>query len=469
MPAAALAAALTLGLLAGCTSGPNPLADAAKVPETFQAARTTQATDISRWYARFGSGELNKLVGEANIGNLDVAIAVAQLMQADAQVQIAAAALFPTINYSDTSQRAQSSGTTVPGTIAQPVQRNSFSKVISASYVLDIWGQNRDALQAAVRTATASAYQIETVRLTALASVVNNYLTYAANRERVAVGGENLANAERVLRVIRDRRAAGTASELDEAQQQSLVEGQRASIATLRQTAETSRIAIALLLGQPAQTVDLKVRRVRSLTVPRIAPGIPATLLARRPDIRDAERQLAAGEANVEVARKAFLPTIQLTGQAGYQSAALSTLLRPESFIYSIAAGITQPIFDGGRLRGQMALSEAQRQQLLETYRRAIVTALSDVETALVAVRETRRREAAQRLAVIAARRAFTLSEERLRAGTIDLTTLLTTQNTLFSAEDTLIQVRLARLQAAAALFQALGGDWDEALIYTTE
>lgn len=457
--------ALALAVLGGCGKPIDPIRDAAIVPAKFQNTKSTKATDISRWYARFGSGELNNLIAEANIGNLDVAIAVSQLMQADAQVQVAAAALFPTISYSDTSQRSQSSGTNVPGVITSPTQRNSFTKVIQASYVLDIWGQNRDSLEAAVRTATASAYQIETVRLTALANVVNNYLVYAANRERVTVGSNNLANAERILQVIRERKAAGTASELDEAQQQTLVEQQRATLAPLRQTAQASRIAVALLLGQPAQTVDLKITRVRSLSVPKVAPGIPATLLVRRPDIRNAERQLAAAEANVEVARKAFLPTIQLTGQAGYQSAALNTLLRPESFIFTVASGITQPIFDGGRLRGQLNLSEAQRQQLLETYRRAIVTALSDVETALVAVRETQRREAAQRMAVIAARRAFALSEERLRAGTVDLTTLLTTQNTLFQAEDTLLQARLARLQAAASLFQALGGDWDETLI----
>ncbi len=127
-----------------------------------------------------------------------------------------------------------------------------------------------------------------------------------------------------------------------------------------------------------------------------------------------------------------------------------------------MAAGVTQPIFEGGRLRGQLALSDAQRQQLLETYRKSIVSALSDVETALIAIRENAARESAQRLGVAAARRAFTLSEERLRAGTIDLTTLLNVQITLFQAEDTLIQIRLARLQAVAGLFAALGGDWEE-------
>jgi outer membrane protein TolC len=189
---------------------------------------------------------------------------------------------------------------------------------------------------------------------------------------------------------------------------------------------------------------------------------LPTTLLLRRPDIRSAEESLASADANVSVARKAFLPSIQLTGQTGFQSALLSALLRPESFVYTVAAGVTQPIFEGGRLRGQLALTEAQRQQLLESYRKSIVAALTDVENALIAMRENAARERAQRLAVAAARRALTLSEERLRQGTIDLTTLLNTQSTLFQAEDTLIQIRLARLQAAASLFAALGGDWEE-------
>ena len=171
---------------------------------------------------------------------------------------------------------------------------------------------------------------------------------------------------------------------------------------------------------------------------------------------------MLADDANVDAARKAFLPTITLTGNVGYQSALLSTLLRPESLIWSVAAGVTQPIFEGGKLRAQLKLSEAQRQQLLETYRKAILSALTDTENALIAVQEDRRREAAQRLAVEASQRAFDLSEQRLREGTIDLTTLLTTQNTLFQAQDSLIQIRLARLQAVVSLFQAIGGDWDD-------
>ncbi|MBS0243771.1 MAG: TolC family protein [Proteobacteria bacterium] len=452
----------------GCSKDPFLPTITFAVPANFEAAKSTKPAHVSRWWARFGSEELNRLMTTADFENLDIAIAVAQLRESEAQIDIAGAALWPQLTYSDNNQRSQSSGTSIPGIIAKPVARNSFSKVVNASYVVDIWGQNRATLEAAIRTATASAYQVEVVRIAARANVVNNYLLHAANWERVGVAQRNLTNAERVLRVIRERQSAGTASELDVVQEVTLVEQQRASIPLLRQAAEQARVALAVLIGLPAQAVQLSGKKVRALKIPPVSPGLPSELIVRRPDVHQAEEQLASADANVEVARKALLPTITLTGQAGVQSALLSTLLRPESFIYSVAAGLTQPIFDGGRLRAQVRLSEAQRQQLLETYRRSIVTALTDVETALIAVREEARREAAQQAAVVAARRAFELSEARLNQGTIDITQLLATQNTLFQAEDLLIQVRLSRLQAIAQLYQALGGDWQEPVIPTS-
>jgi outer membrane protein, multidrug efflux system len=451
-----------LMLAPGCTRDAFEPSLTFAVPPRFEAARSTKPAHVSRWWTHFGAGELNALMESANIDNLDIAVAVAQLAQADAQARITGAALFPTIGYADNNSHSQLSGTTVPGHINPPTQSTSLSKVINASYVLDVWGQNRDALEAALRTASATAYMIEVVRLTTQANVVNNFLLCVANRERVTVATDDLNSAMRILGVIQQRRAAGTAADLDVAQQQTLVENQRATIPPLRQAAEAARIALAILLGRPAQSVHLKARSTRRLSLPSVSPGLPSSLLVRRPDIRSAEEQLASADANVDVARKAFLPTIQLTGQAGFESALLSTLLRPESFIYTIAAGVTQPIFEGGKLRGQLALSQAQREQLLEAYRKSIVQALSDVENALTAIRENAARERAQSNAVAAARRAFVLSEDKLRQGTIDITTLSTVQITLFQAEDALIQARLARLQSVASLFQALGGDWEE-------
>jgi NodT family efflux transporter outer membrane factor (OMF) lipoprotein len=398
----------------------------------------------------------------ATAQNLDIAVALARIDQAEAQSLIARAALFPILDYRFDALRSQTSGTTEPVIIRKPMLRNSFIKALDASYALDIWGRNRDLLNAARFTEEASIYQAEVVRLTAQVGVVNSFLQYAAAMERVSIATENLRSAQRILGVIRDRITAGTASELDVSQQESLVEGIRASIPPLRLSAHTFRTALAVLLGRPPEGFALRIRRLGGIRTPTVSPGIPSELLVRRPEVRNAEALLASAHADVEAARKALLPSIQLTGQAGIQSAALSTLFRPESVISTIAATVTQPIFEGGRLRAQIELTQAQRQELLEIYRKSIVTALTDVENALIAIRENTARTAAERTAVESARRAFELSEERLRQGTIDLITLLNTQTTLFTAEDLLVQDRLSVLLAVVSLFQALGGDWDD-------
>ena len=451
--------------LGGCSKDTFEASLLFNVPEHFESSKSSRPAQVSRWWTRFGSSELNTLMDSAYFDNLDIAAAVAQLEQADAQVRIAGAAPSPTIDYVDSNSRTQLSRTTDSGSPGPRVIANSLSKTLSASYILDVWGQNRDALKSAISTASATAYQVEVVRLTTRAALVNEFLIYAANREREAVAQQNLSAAERVLGVIRDRRAQGTAADLDVSQQESLTEIQRASIPPIRLAAEQARTALALLVARPVQTVHIKANSARKLSLRGVTPGIPSTLLARRPDIRSAENQLLAADFNVEVARKAFLPTITLTGDAGFQSAALKTLLRPESAIFDIAAGLTQPIFDGGRLRGELALTVGQRQQLLEQYRKSILQAFTDVENALIAIRETAAQEKAQQAAVNAARRAFELSQDRLLQGTIDLTTLLSVETTLFQTEDTLIQVRLARLQALASLYQALGGDWEEPVV----
>lgn len=448
--------------LAGCSHDDFLPTLSFGLPEKFEGSPRTAPAKISRWWAQLRSSELNRLVALADIDNLDIAVAVAQLEAAQAQAEIAGAALWPTLNYVDNNTRSRASGTNTPGVTLPASQRNNFTKELSASYIVDLWGQNRALLDAAMHTASASAYQIEVVRLTALVTVVNNYLLFLGNNERVEVANRNLANAERILKVIQERYAAGTASDFEVAQQGALTESQRAAIPPLRQAAENAVTAIALATGRPVQEINLKSRNLRGLRVPTVTPGLPSSLLLRRPDVRNAEQSLAAADANVEAARKAFFPTITLTGLLGYQSALISTLVKPQSLVFNAAANITQPIFDGGRLRGQLSLNEAQRQQLLETYRRSILQSLVDVENALIAIRENAAREAAQRRAVVLARQAFALGEQRLGQGTIDLSTLLTTQNTLFQAEDLLIQVRLARLQAVVSLYQALGGDWQE-------
>ncbi|HEX2653220.1 MAG TPA: efflux transporter outer membrane subunit [Xanthobacteraceae bacterium] len=448
-----------------------------EVPKSYREsnASANAALPTLEWWRAFKSSELTGLMEQAQIANLDIAAAVARISEADAQARIAGAALLPTItgnaNASHTSRTvaASTAGAGIAATdgtgvtsvsTGSGVNRSSLLATLNASYQLDFWGRNRALLRAAEESAVASRFDREVVALSTLVSVANAYFLVLEAQDRLKVANENLTAAERILRLVEDRFKSGTAAALDVAQQASVVAIQRASIPPLIVVVKQNMATLALLIGRAPESVRIRGGSMFQLAVPRVTPGIPSNVLTRRPDIREAEAKLVSADANVEAARAAFFPNIQLTGQAGFQSAVLRTLFGPGAAFYTVAASLAQPIFDGGQLLGQLDLQSATRVELLQNYRKAVISAFTDVEKALIAVQQTTRQEQLQRDAVNQARRAFELSEERLRAGTIDLTTLLTTEQTLFQQEDVLAQVRFARLQAAVTLYQALGGGW---------
>ena len=351
--------------------------------------------------------------------------------------------------------------------------RTLYSTSLSASYVLDFWGRNRALLRAAEDNASASRFDREVVALTSLVSVADAYFLVLEAQDRIRIGNENVAAAERILKVIQNRFAAGGAaplgspvgasgsgSALDIAQQSSLVAIARAQIPPLVQQLEQNRAVLALLVGRAPEHVKVRGGTMYRLAIPRVTPGLPSQLLTQRPDIREAEIKLAGADANVEAARAAFFPTIQLTGQGGYSSAKLSNLIVPGSRFYTAAAGVTAPIFDGGMLLGELDHQKGIREELLANYRKAVISAFTDVEKALAAVQQLAVQEMLQRRAVAEARKAFDLSEEKFREGALDLTTLIQVQQTFFTQEGLLAEVRFNRLEAIVALYQALGGGW---------
>ena len=293
-------------------------------------------------------------------------------------------------------------------------------------------------------------------------SVANAYFLVLEANDRLRIARNNMAAATRVFNLIKQRFDVGTASALDTAQQESLVNTQRASIPPLEETLRQNAVTLAVLIGRTPESVTIRGGSMSRLQIPPVTPGLPSDLIGQRPDIREAEAQLASANANVYSARAAMLPSIQLTGEGGYQSAILKTLLRPESAFYNVAAGLTQPIFDGFRLQGLLDFQVGRQDELLQLYRKAIVNGFADVERALIAVQQTALRVRLQRDVVTSSQRAFDISETRLREGTIDQVTLLQTQQTLFTAQDVLAQAQFDRLTAVVSLFQALGGGWDK-------
>jgi len=444
--------------LSACALPIEPADPGLPAPERFvsTAIAPAPAPDPSWWQA-FASPELDRIMATAMADNLDLAAAVARLRQADEALRIAGAELLPLVAGNVSVGRARGTSAT-PGTPANAGRQYGGS--LQASYQIDFWGGLRAQEQAARDSVSAAEFGIGTVTLSTQAAVASTLFDLLGAQEQLANQQDNLRIAERTLGILRQRLAVGTATGLDVAQQETVVAQQRAQVPPLQQIVEADTFALATLAGLRPTEIAVAGQRLASIRVPEIAPGLPSAVLVRRPDVRLAEANLAAGSADVTAARAALFPTISLTAEGGLQSIALQTLLRPGATIYSIAVGLTQTLFDGGALRAQLAQTRARREELLANYRKAILAALQDTETSLSALARNRELVELQMARVEAAQRAYTIADAQFRVGTIDLLTVLTTQTTLFNARLVLTQARTARLQAAAALFTALGGGW---------
>jgi multidrug efflux system outer membrane protein len=449
-------------LLSGCIFNSDRPDIGVGIPPTYRAGGGVFAPPRLDWWRGFRSPELTRLIEEAQTRNLDIAVAIALIIEADAQSKISSAPLLPTATLNSSGQRSRPSQTTGPGGTGAggPAERELYTAVLNASYEIDFWGKNTAASLAAEESAVVQRFNKEVVVISTIVSVATAYFLVLEAQDRIRIQRSNLAAADRILTLIKQRFAAGTASQLDVAQQESLVATVRANLPPLDQQLRQNIATLAVLIGRAPEYLTVRGGSLFKLGIPGVTPGLPSELLFQRPDIRAAEANLASADATVRFARASFFPSISLTGQGGYQSAVFKLLFTPQSALYQVATNLTQPVFDGFRLEGQLELAKGQQLAALETYRKSILSAFGDVERALIAVADTTEQERLQRLVVASSRRAFELSETRLREGTIDLVTLLQTQQTLFTAEDNLAIVRFSRMQAILSLFQALGGSW---------
>jgi len=450
--------------LASCSVGPAytrpdiaPPGQWQETPNQTIAAPAPSVWPAAGWWHEFGSARLDELIAEAQRSNDDLGAAVARVQEADAQVRIAGAALLPTVDFGATATRERA-----PVSGAGPELYNVFNPQISASYELDFWGKNRALRAAALATASASRFDQQTVALTVISSVAGTYFQALELRDRIEVARHNLENGQSVLRGLKAEQAAGTATGLDVAQQDTTVALLNAAIPPLLQQFRQTVYALAVLLGRTPESLLIDKGTLTELAPPAVIEGLPSQLLSRRPDIAEAEQQLIAANADITVARAAFFPSIDLTATGGYESTALATLVNPYSRIYAVGAGLTQPIFHGGAIRGQYQYSKARYSELVSTYHKTVITAFSNVESALVATRQTSDQQVRQADAVSKAQRAFEFAKAQMRAGTVSVLTVLNTENALFTAQDTLVQVRYAHLQALVDLFTALGGGWHQ-------
>jgi len=413
------------------------------------------------WWRAFKSAELDNLVERALAQNHDIGVALARIDQALAQLRISEALLLPTGGFTGTRSSMIASGAALdlpdrlPSTHLHHID-------ITASYEIDFWGKNAALIRASDQTALASQYNRDVVELTVISTLLNTYFDLLATTDRLRIAEENLRLATRIRAVIKQRLDAGSSTSIDLVQQDYVVSQLRSTIPQLRSAARQDVFALAALLGELPETIEIRSRTLSRAAAPVVSPGLPSDLILQRPDIRHAEFQLSAAAANLASARVALLPRFSLTGTRGYESSMLKTLITPQALIYNVAANVTEPIFEMPRLLAEVELQKAKQRELLETYRQSIIQGFTDVERALVAVREAAETERLTRQSLAIGQRGYQLSETQLSAGNVDLTTMLNIQRTLFQAQDDLALARLTRFQAIVSLYRALGGGWME-------
>lgn len=450
-------------LLNACAASLPAVDSGVAAPTAWQyAERDAAQLNNQRWWTQFGSPQLNRLIEQARRDSFDVAAAVARVRQAQATAVIAGAPLLPEVKFNlSTSHQKLLRGQGGPDLDATQSNDtvNSFGANLSASYEVDFWGGRAAARDSALHSLRASASDQATVELTLLSNVADRYAQTLAARQREQIAELNLANARNVLELVQTRYDAGSATALELAQQQSLVASQQRQLPLIQQLAQESRITLAALLGQPVQALDLGTEPFQALTWPRIGSGVPSQLLSRRPDLAKAEAELAAAQADVRVARAAMLPAVTLGATFGSDAGKAVEILR--SPYYTLTGGLVAPIFNNGRLSAERDKARARQDELLQTYRGAIINGFADVEKALSNITRLDQQRQWQTQELQAAQNALRIAESRYQAGAEDWLSVLDSQRTLYTAQDLNVQLRLSRLQASIALYKALGGGWE--------
>ncbi|CAL93227.1 AdeC/AdeK/OprM family multidrug efflux complex outer membrane factor [Azoarcus olearius] len=454
-----LAPVLLAALVAGCAfTEPVARPDQPLPAQWTEQPGPAAATPLpDTWWQSFGSPALDALVAEALVASPDLQVQAERVLQAELALRQTRASLFPWLTLdADSGWRRADAGDRGASTVTET---KTTSLGLSASYEVDLWGRVAANVGSARASLNATRYDRDSVRLSLAASVATTYFQLLTLQERLEIARQNLAIAERVLRVVEARYRNGAASALEVSQQRTTVLTQRAAIEPLEVSVRQTRSALAILLGRNPQDAAPEFERLEALAIPTVTPGLPVELLLRRPDLASVEASLAAASADIAAARAALLPSISLSAGGGVASSLLLSLADPGTTV-SLSASLVQTIFDGGRLQAAVDIARSRQRELLESYRSAIITALKEVEDALGNASRDANQEAAQREILAEAQRALRLAELRYREGAADLLTVLDAQRTLFSAQDQLAQLRQARLTDAVGLYKALGGGW---------
>jgi multidrug efflux system outer membrane protein len=449
-------------VISGCTVGPEYKKPAATVPGSFRGLAPEEDASVSRslgdqkWAEVFPDEQLRALIRTALQQNYDLRIAGARILQAQAQLGIIRADQFPSVSAGAgiSDQRSPSSP------FLSAFESSAGQLNLSAAWELDFWGKFRRATESARANLVATEWARQEIVSTLVANVSSAYFQLRALDLQLEISRRTLTSRQESLRLTHSLADHGATSMLDVRQSEQLVFTAAAEIPALEQQIEQQENLISILLGKNPDSVPRGQKLTDQPRPPEVPPGLPSALLERRPDIRAAEQQLIAANAQIGVAKAAYFPQISLSGTAGFQSSALTNLFGGPAGTWNFGASLAQPIFTAGRLRNNVRLAQAQEQVALLTYQQTIQGAFRNVSDSLIAYRKTREFRTQEELLFQSAQDAARLSHMRYSGGVAGYLEVLTNETNAFSAELALVQAQQNELLALVQLYQSLGGGW---------
>lgn len=459
------AALLLLVFISGCTVGPNYKKPAVNTPTVYRGLTPDQAASTDpksladeKWFEVFQDEQLKELIKTALQQNYDVRRAASRILQAEASLGITRSNQFPTI-----SGQAAAINQRNPQQKFFPAIETSSNQVgASLDWEIDFWGKFRRATEAARANLAATEWGRHEIIAELVANLSAGYFTLRALDLQLEISRRTLTSRQDSLRLTQILANGGSTSLLDVRQAEQLVYTAGSEIPALEQQIEQQENFISILLGNNPGPVPRGLVLTDQPHSPTVPAGLPSSLLERRPDIRQAEEELIAANAQIGVAKSQYFPQITLTADAGFQSSALTGLFQGPAGLWSFGSNLTQPIFTAGRLRSNVRLSEAQQQEAVLFYQETIQGAFRDVSDALIAYRKTQEFSAQQKLLVDSAQDATRLSHLRYSGGATSYLEVLTNDTNYFTAELGLVQAQLNELLALVQLYKGLGGGWQE-------
>lgn len=463
--------------LTGCKVGPDYAGPpTVQTPERFGALPDTREADVTTlpgpgdaklasWWKTLGDPTLDGLVDRALQGNLDLRLAQARVREARAARGITAADWFPTLDAGGGYSRSRASDNSVSGLGNQQPSEgvNQFTAGLDSTWEIDFWGRTSRGVEAADAVISGAIESRRDVMVLLLAEVARNYVDLRALQERLAVAQRSVRVQEDSLAITQSRFTAGLVGELDVAQARAQLEVRRSQVPPIRAGIDQAINRLSVLLGQPPRSLAGELVTPGALPKPpdAISVGLPSELLQRRPDIRAAERNLAAATARVGVATADLYPRFSISSALGLQSQEFGPLFNLSSRYWSVAPGVSWPILDWGKIRSNIDVQDARVEQAMIQYERIVLASFEDVESSLLTLVTEQQRLGSLTRAVDAGNRAVQLAEDLYRTGNVDFRTVLENQRTLFDAEDAAVQAKASALRSVIGLYKALGGGWE--------